>query len=47
MYCSWAQKIRPYLSESTTQHLVQPLGDALTGALHLARCEALAYNKGY
>ena len=42
-----AQKIRPYLSDSTTHNLVPPVGDALTGALHLARCEALAHIKGY
>jgi glucosamine kinase len=36
-----AQKITPYLSESTLHNLVPPLGDALTGALHLARCEAV------
>jgi glucosamine kinase len=41
-----AQAIRPYLSGATTQHLVQPLGDALTGALHLARCEAVAHITG-
>jgi glucosamine kinase len=36
-----SDRIEPYLSEETRDRLVAPLGDALSGALELARAEAL------
>jgi glucosamine kinase len=33
------EKVEPYLAEVTRDHLVAPLGDALSGALQLARAE--------
>jgi len=33
------QSILPFLSWQTQRHVVSPLGDALSGALHLARSE--------
>lgn len=35
-----APHLEPWLSDDTAGHLVQPAGDALSGALHLARAEA-------
>jgi glucosamine kinase len=35
-----AETLRPLLSKETTAHLVEPAGDALSGALLLARVEA-------
>jgi glucosamine kinase len=35
-----ADKIEPFLSDRTRRMLVQPLGDAVSGALHQARIEA-------
>jgi len=35
-----AEKIEPFLADETRESLVPPLGDALSGALHLARAEA-------
>jgi glucosamine kinase len=35
-----AAKLEPWLSETTTRHLVPPAGDALEGALRLARAAA-------
>jgi glucosamine kinase len=32
-----AAPLRPWLSPATQSHLVEPAGDALTGALSLAR----------
>jgi glucosamine kinase len=37
-----AHSIEPYVSSTTRKHLVQPEGDALSGALHLAQAEAEA-----
>jgi glucosamine kinase len=36
-----SDKVESYLSEETRDRLVAPLGDALSGALELARAEAL------
>ena len=36
-----SDKIEPYLSDETRDHLVPPMGDALSGALALAHAEAL------
>ncbi len=36
-----SDKVQPYLSDCTRDHLVPPVGDALSGALALARAEAL------
>ena len=36
-----SDKIEPYLSDETRDHFVPPVGDALSGALALARAEAL------
>ena len=35
-----AKSIKPWLGEPTTLHLVEPLGDALQGALHIAHAAA-------
>jgi glucosamine kinase len=35
-----AKFVKQWLGESTTSHLVEPLGDALQGALHIARSAA-------
>ena len=36
-----SDKVQPYLSDETRDHFVPPAGDALSGALELARAEAL------
>lgn len=37
-----ADSLRPYLAERIRQHLFAPLGDALSGALQLARAQVMA-----
>jgi glucosamine kinase len=38
-----ADCMRPYLADVTRQRLIPPVGDALSGALQLARAEAIAH----